>query len=390
MRHIPVDPPPFFHRGPVAARATRVLRPDLARRCCSLDTRYRYLENIRQVVAIVLYPLQRAVQMPGEALAYVGGYFVVAARADRGKRATEAPPGRAGRRRRRGCASTRNENDRLQALLDIRARYARRGDGGRGALHRARPVRAEALRQPGQPMPACNAGEAVIDEQGVVGQVTRVFPYMAEVTLVTDKDHAVPVKVERSGVRSVLFGAGAGRPPELRFMAPNADIRPGDVLVTSGIDGTYPPGLAVAQSRYARARDRADVRAHHVQPLGGRRSQRVPARAGTRRGAAAAPGRAERCRRREKIAARAGGGADDGASLSHAASLRPLPRKSCCPARPWFILLTLVLGIAREPAAAVRRRARAAARFPGAGPALLVHPGAAVTSASASRGASDS
>jgi rod shape-determining protein MreC len=70
---------------------------------------------------------------------------------------------------------------------------------------------------------------------------------MAEVTLVTDKDHAVPVKVERSGVRSVLFGAGAGRAPELRFMSPNADIVEGDVLVTSGIDGTYPPGLAVAR-----------------------------------------------------------------------------------------------------------------------------------------------
>jgi rod shape-determining protein MreC len=91
------------------------------------------------------------------------------------------------------------------------------------------------------------AGEAVIDADGVVGQVTRVYPYMAEVTLVTDKDHAVPVQVQRSGVRSVLYGAGAGRPPELRFMAPSADIQVGDVLVTSGLDGTYPPGLAVAR-----------------------------------------------------------------------------------------------------------------------------------------------
>jgi rod shape-determining protein MreC len=87
----------------------------------------------------------------------------------------------------------------------------------------------------------------VIDADGVVGQVTRVYPYMAEVTLVTDKDHAVPVKVQRSGVRSVLFGAGTGRSPELRFTAPSADIQVGDVLVTSGLDGTYPAGLAVAR-----------------------------------------------------------------------------------------------------------------------------------------------
>src|ERR671929_19374 len=80
-----------------------------------------------------------------------------------------------------------------------------------------------------------------------VRYVTRVYSLMSEVTIVTDKDHAVPVKVERSGVRSVMFGAGAGRLPELRFVAPSADIAMADKLVTSGIDGTYPPGLAVAQ-----------------------------------------------------------------------------------------------------------------------------------------------
>jgi len=74
-----------------------------------------------------------------------------------------------------------------------------------------------------------------------------VFPYMAEVTLITDRDQAVPVQVERSGARSVLFGNGTGRSPELRFTSPSADLRIGDRLVTSGLDGTYPPGLAVAQ-----------------------------------------------------------------------------------------------------------------------------------------------
>ncbi len=70
---------------------------------------------------------------------------------------------------------------------------------------------------------------------------------MAEVTLVTDKDHVIPVKIERSGARAVMAGSGAGRPPELRFMPPSADVRVGDILVTSGLDGTYPPGLAVAK-----------------------------------------------------------------------------------------------------------------------------------------------
>jgi rod shape-determining protein MreC len=67
------------------------------------------------------------------------------------------------------------------------------------------------------------------------------------VTLLTDKDQVIPVKVERSGVRSVMHGAGAGRAPELRFMSPSADVKVGDRVVTSGLDGTYPPGLAVAR-----------------------------------------------------------------------------------------------------------------------------------------------
>ena len=87
----------------------------------------------------------------------------------------------------------------------------------------------------------------VVDADGVIGQVTRLYPFMAEVTLVTDKDHVIPVKIERTGVRAVMAGSGAGRAPELRFMPPAADVKLGDLLVTSGLDGTYPPGLAVAR-----------------------------------------------------------------------------------------------------------------------------------------------
>jgi rod shape-determining protein MreC len=90
-------------------------------------------------------------------------------------------------------------------------------------------------------------GQPVIDDVGVVGQVTRIFPFTSEVTLLTDKDQAIPVQVVRSGLRSVAYGQGQSGILDLRFMAANADIRNGDVLVTSGIDGVYPPGLAVAK-----------------------------------------------------------------------------------------------------------------------------------------------
>jgi len=81
---------------------------------------------------------------------------------------------------------------------------------------------------------------------GVVGQVTRVFPFSAEVTLITDKDQAVPVQIVRNGMRSVAFGLGNGQ-LELKYMPANADVQPGDVLVTSGLDGIYLPGFPVAR-----------------------------------------------------------------------------------------------------------------------------------------------
>jgi rod shape-determining protein MreC len=244
MRHIPVEPPAFFHRGP-SPLVRLAFFGLISLSLLFLDTRYRYLENIRNVVAVALYPLQRAAQLPSEAIAAASRYFstqsaLTAENAELKRRLVEQ--GTAAQ----GLASERNENARLVALLGMRARF-----GGTASvvevLYTGRDPFAQKLFVNKGADAGMNAGDAVIDAQGVVGQVTRVMPYMAEVTLVTDKDHAVPVKVERSGVRSVLFGAGAGRLPELRFMSPNADIEQGDILVTSGIDGTYPPGLAVAR-----------------------------------------------------------------------------------------------------------------------------------------------
>jgi rod shape-determining protein MreC len=244
MRHVSVDPPPFFHRGP-SPLARLAFFGLISLALLFADTRYRYLEGIRAVAAVVLYPLQRAVQVPGEALAWVGDYFT-SKRSLADENASlkqdlllQAPSAQ-------GYVPLKDENARLKALLEMQARFA-------GAartvevLYTGRDPFTQKLFVNRGTESDIKPGEAVIDETGVVGQVTRVFPSMAEVTLITDKDHAVPVRVERSGVRSVFFGAGAGRPPELRFMAPTADIRPGDKLYTSGIDGTYPAGLAVAQ-----------------------------------------------------------------------------------------------------------------------------------------------
>jgi rod shape-determining protein MreC len=91
------------------------------------------------------------------------------------------------------------------------------------------------------------AGAPVVNEEGVLGQVTRVYPLHAEVTLLTDKDQAIPVQLTRTGMRGLIYGTSRGESLVLRFVSVNADIQPGDDIMTSGLDGIFPPGLPVAK-----------------------------------------------------------------------------------------------------------------------------------------------
>ena len=244
MRHIPVEPPAFFHRGPSPLSRLALLGL-LSIALLFADTRFRYLEGIREYVGVALYPLQRAVQMPGEALSFVGTYFASKHElAEENARLAQELVAHAPAVQ--GSPSLEVENARLKSLLDVARRYPTAAIAVE-VLYTGRDPFSQKLFVNKGTYANVKAGDAVVDERGVVGQVTRAYPMMAEVTLLTDRDHAVPVKIERSGFRSVLFGNGTGRAPELRFTAPSADVKVGDRLVTSGIDGTYPAGLAVAE-----------------------------------------------------------------------------------------------------------------------------------------------
>jgi len=244
MRPIPVDTPAFFNRGP--SPLTRLaFFGILSLALLFADTRYRYLEGVRQGVAIALYPAERALELPGAALAYVADYFGSKRRlADENAMLRQELVARAPATQ--GYARVQEENARLRALLDVRAQYAATAIAVRVLYTSRDPFTQKVFIDKGASA-GVQAGAGVIDANGVVGQVTRVFPYLSEVTLITDRDQAVPVQVERNGARSVLFGNGTGRSPELRFTSPSADVRVGDRLVTSGLDRTYPPGLAVAE-----------------------------------------------------------------------------------------------------------------------------------------------
>jgi rod shape-determining protein MreC len=236
-------PPPFFKRGP-APLVRLVFFVSLSLILLIADLRFHTLEWARLAVATVAWPLQRITWLPIDAAGDFGGYMT--------RQSTLLKENTELRRRQLETANLllrqqhlELENKRLRALLDMRARLPVQGRIAE-ILYAARDPFARRVIIDKGSQHGIAGGQAVVDDIGVIGQVTRVFPLTAEVMLLTDKDQAIPVEVQRSGLRAVLAGSGAGM-MELRFLASNAEVQVGDVLVTSGLDGVYLPGLPVAK-----------------------------------------------------------------------------------------------------------------------------------------------
>jgi rod shape-determining protein MreC len=236
-------PPPFFKRGP-APLVRLAFFVSLSLVLLVADLRFHTLEWARLAVATAAWPLQRVTGIPIDAAGDVGGYL--------SRQRSLLGENEELRRRQLGTANLllrqdhlEQENKRLRALLEMRERQPVEGRIAE-ILYAARDPfsRRVIIDKGGQHGIA--AGQAVVDDIGVIGQVTRVFPLTSEVLLLTDKEQAIPVSVQRNGLRAVLAGAGAGM-MELRFLAANAEVQVGDILVTSGLDGVYLPGLPVAK-----------------------------------------------------------------------------------------------------------------------------------------------
>lgn len=243
MAGIDHAPPPFFKRGPAPlALLTFYIAISLA--LFIVDLRFRSLNLLRQSIALLVDPVQRVAQTPGSLVDYAATYL-------QGMRALQhenldlkhAQLNTAPDLQR--MLQLETENERLRKLLAVKEREKAGGQVAQ-ILYTARdPFSRKVIVDKGQ-QSGIVAGQPAIDEAGVVGQVTRVFPFSAEITLITDKDQAVPVQIVRSGQRSVVFGLGNGQ-LELRYMPANADVQVGDILVTSGLDGVYLPGFPVAK-----------------------------------------------------------------------------------------------------------------------------------------------
>ena len=239
-------PPPFFKQGPSALSKLMVFS-SLALFLMVADTRFKITQPLRAVVATVLYPVQWVALRPVLAVRGAGDYFVSLRNAQ--KTEEDARTKLAQQAIRANQVETLTlENARLRNLLDLRERLTSPSQAAEVLYDAADPYTRKVIIDKGMAQ-GIQEGSPVIDESGVLGQVTRVHPLMSEVTLITDRDQAIPVLNTRTGARSVAYGDPTGRTGglELRFMANNADVQPGDLLATSGVDGVYPAGLPVAR-----------------------------------------------------------------------------------------------------------------------------------------------
>jgi len=240
---IDTSPPPFFKRG-LAPPARLAIFSSLAFLLMVMDGHYQYLHTLRNAFAVIINPLQHGMNAPVQLAAKVSGFFVAQGRL-KGENADLKEKQLLLGGQLLQFQALQAENAHLRSLLDAKKRYSQKNVFAEILYSGRDPFSRKIIIDKGS-LQDVKPGQVVADQIGVVGQVTRVYPVVSEVTLITDKDQAVPVQNVRNGLRAVVFGNGQDGTLDVPFMPVNADLQNGDQLVTSGIDGIYPPGLPVA------------------------------------------------------------------------------------------------------------------------------------------------
>ncbi|MBW8369429.1 MAG: rod shape-determining protein MreC [Thiobacillus sp.] len=234
--------------------------------CAVLDSRYHMLDGLRSGISLLLQPVRETLRAPSEVAAELGGFFTRhrllqkerdTLQAERAQLLVSV----------NAAKELRRENAELRALLQMKTRP------GQQVVHAAQMYQGHdwfaqriTLDQGGRA--GLRSGLPVVDATGLVGQVTRVYPGSSEVTLVSSREQLTPVFIERTGQRGLAAGSGQSQ-LELRYMPAQTDIRPGDRLLTSGIDRVYPAGIPVARvSRVSRSQSGPYLRVECL-PLAG-------------------------------------------------------------------------------------------------------------------------
>lgn len=209
-----------------------------------LDHRSNYLDTVRMWLGTAANPIYTVVQAPSQAWGWVTGSF-----ADRDRLRTEnaelSEQLRVTRVKLLQFDSLRQENLRLRQVREASA-----GIGGRTMIAEIMRVDVDPFRQRVRINKGAQHGvfpnQPVLDAFGIVGQVVQVDQYTSTVILISDATHSIPIQVNRNGIRSIAEGTGESNKLSLPYLTVESDVKPGDLLVSSGLDGIFPAGYPVA------------------------------------------------------------------------------------------------------------------------------------------------
>jgi rod shape-determining protein MreC len=236
-------PPAFFKQGP-SAISKLLFFSALSVLLMVADVRFNVTQPLRATLSVALYPVQWLAMRP-QAFAKFSGEYLESLQDAQAEASDVRQKLLLQAQRAAQVEQLTLENKQLRALLNLQERLNTVGLVAEVLYDAADPYTRKLIINKGLTN-GVKPSAPVMDEHGILGQVTRVLPLVSEVTLVTDREHSIPVLNTRTGARGVAYGVSGGAPLlELRFMATNADIEVGDQLTTSGVDGVYPPGMPV-------------------------------------------------------------------------------------------------------------------------------------------------
>lgn len=259
-------PPPFFRVG-FAPLTKLIFFGALSLLLMYADKQLQFTLPVRSALSTLILPVQWIVLQPGRAIESVSEYFqnLDQAQSDLAAAKIKALQQAA---RSQQVEQLLLENQNLRQLMGLQPLLASSSQVAEVLFDVADPYNQRMVIDKGL-LKDVALGSPVIDAGGVVGQVTRVFPMTSEVTLLTDRDQSIPVLNSRTGARNVAYGDILNGTPqiELRFVPASADVKEGDLLITSGIDGVYPSGLQVGRIGHIERRVDISFARIHATPL---------------------------------------------------------------------------------------------------------------------------
>jgi rod shape-determining protein MreC len=260
------SPPPFFRVG-FAPLTKLIFFSALSLLLVFGDKQMQFTKPLRAGLSTLVLPVQWLVLQPGEALSALGKYFQNLDQALQNLKSAELKVLQQSVRSQQ-VEQLQIENQNLRQLMALQASVPVTSQAAEVLFDVPDPYNQRIVIDRGQ-LKNVALGSPVIDAGGVVGQVTRVYPLTSEVTLLTDKDQSIPVLNSRTGARNITNGdVLAGLPViELKFVPASADVKEGDLLTTSGIDGVYPAGLQVARISHIERRVDISFARIHATPL---------------------------------------------------------------------------------------------------------------------------